>query len=144
MRSTHTAKGPADPSLNQRHAGRVAGLVTGRAGRRGGAEGIRTPDPLHAMEVRYQLRYSPATAPGVPALTAPQAYTTRGGPFEPVVRGASEAGASGAVSPQASIRQPARPGAITPQPPLGRPPSMLHSWRGTPSSLSAPHRRTTP
>src|SRR5256885_3197061 len=25
----------------------------------GGAEGIRTPDPLHAMEVRYQLRYSP-------------------------------------------------------------------------------------
>src|SRR3954453_12822772 len=27
----------------------------------GGAEGIRTPDPLHAMEVRYQLRHSPAT-----------------------------------------------------------------------------------
>ncbi len=26
----------------------------------GGAEGIRTPDPLHAMEVRYQLRYSPS------------------------------------------------------------------------------------
>ena len=25
----------------------------------GGAEGTRTPDPLHAMEVRYQLRYSP-------------------------------------------------------------------------------------
>ena len=25
-----------------------------------GAEGIRTPDPLHAMEVRSQLRYSPA------------------------------------------------------------------------------------
>ena len=30
-------------------------------GSSGGAEGIRTPDPLHAMEVRYQLRYSPAT-----------------------------------------------------------------------------------
>jgi hypothetical protein len=29
-----------------------------------GAEGIRTPDPLHAMEVRYQLRYSPATPEG--------------------------------------------------------------------------------
>jgi hypothetical protein len=28
---------------------------------RGGAEEIRTPDPLHAMEVRYQLRHSPAT-----------------------------------------------------------------------------------
>lgn len=27
----------------------------------GGAEGIRTPDPLHAMEVRYQLRYSPVS-----------------------------------------------------------------------------------
>ena len=24
-----------------------------------GAEGSRTPDPLHAMQVRYQLRYSP-------------------------------------------------------------------------------------
>ena len=24
----------------------------------GGAEGIRTPDPLHAMQVRYQLRHS--------------------------------------------------------------------------------------
>ena len=24
-----------------------------------GAEGIRTPDPLHAMQVRYQLRHSP-------------------------------------------------------------------------------------
>ncbi len=30
----------------------------------GGAEGIRTPDPLHAMEVRYQLRYSPFTPVG--------------------------------------------------------------------------------
>src|SRR5665647_2706733 len=25
-----------------------------------GAEGTRTPDPLHAMEVRYQLRHSPS------------------------------------------------------------------------------------
>ena len=29
----------------------------------GGAEEIRTPDPLHAMEVRYQLRHSPASSP---------------------------------------------------------------------------------
>jgi hypothetical protein len=27
--------------------------------RKSGAEGIRTPDPLIANEVRYQLRYSP-------------------------------------------------------------------------------------
>ena len=26
-----------------------------------GAKGIRTPDPLHAMQVRYQLRHSPET-----------------------------------------------------------------------------------
>lgn len=26
----------------------------------GGASGIRTHDPFHAMEVRYQLRYSPS------------------------------------------------------------------------------------
>ena len=26
---------------------------------RSGAEGTRTPDPLHAMQVRYQLRHSP-------------------------------------------------------------------------------------
>lgn len=27
-----------------------------------GAKGIRTPDPLHAMEMRYQLRHSPKSA----------------------------------------------------------------------------------
>ena len=36
-------------------------------GRRGvlfcGAKGIRTPDPLHAMEMRYQLRHSPENRP---------------------------------------------------------------------------------
>src|SRR6476619_7374710 len=37
------------------------------ARRLGGAEGTRTPDPLHAMEVRYQLRHSPA----VPSRAAP-------------------------------------------------------------------------
>jgi hypothetical protein len=28
----------------------------------GGAEGTRTPDPLHAMQMRYQLRHSPGIA----------------------------------------------------------------------------------
>ena len=28
--------------------------------KRGGAKGIRTPDLLHAMQTRYQLRHSPA------------------------------------------------------------------------------------
>ena len=31
-------------------------------GNRSGAEGTRTPDPLHAMQVRYQLRHSPESA----------------------------------------------------------------------------------
>src|SRR5258708_37849044 len=41
-----------------------------------GAEGIRTPDPLHAMEVRYQLRYSPLM-PVAPdrQITAPRQCT---------------------------------------------------------------------
>lgn len=29
----------------------------------GGAEGTRTPDPLHAMQMRYQLRHSPGSSP---------------------------------------------------------------------------------
>ena len=41
---------------------------------RRGAEGTRTPDPLHAMEVRYQLRYSPE-------LREAEAYPMRGYPF---------------------------------------------------------------
>src|SRR3954462_3622218 len=38
---------------------RLSGLTWGD---RSGAEGIRTPDPLHAMQVRYQLRHSPGNA----------------------------------------------------------------------------------
>src|SRR3981081_4603774 len=37
----------------------IMGIWAGQATKLSGAEGIRTPDPLHAMEVRYQLRYSP-------------------------------------------------------------------------------------
>ena len=33
----------------------------------GGAEGTRTPDPLHAMQMRYQLRHSPGRPPAGPA-----------------------------------------------------------------------------
>lgn len=34
-----------------------------RPGHRGGAEGTRTPDPLAASQVLYQLSYSPASDP---------------------------------------------------------------------------------
>ncbi len=37
----------------------VTNISPTRYGVLGGAEGIRTPDPLHAMQVRYQLRHSP-------------------------------------------------------------------------------------
>jgi len=44
-----------------------------------GAEGIRTPDPLHAMEVRYQLRHSPWAmrnrAAGTPDYSRPSPAT---------------------------------------------------------------------
>src|SRR3984885_4759874 len=33
----------------------------------GGAKGIRTPDLLHAMQTRYQLRHSPATQREAPS-----------------------------------------------------------------------------
>ncbi len=33
-----------------------------------GPEGIRTPDPLHAMQVRYQLRHGPIGFPEEPRL----------------------------------------------------------------------------
>ena len=32
----------------------------------GGPEGTRTPDPLHAMQVRYQLRHRPGWSRGCP------------------------------------------------------------------------------
>ena len=44
----------------------VCGSVVGFSavvGFKSGAEGIRTPDPLIANEVRYQLRYSPLVGP---------------------------------------------------------------------------------
>ena len=37
-------------------------VLSDRASRSGGGEGTRTPDPLHAMQVRYQLRHTPANS----------------------------------------------------------------------------------
>jgi hypothetical protein len=57
----------------------VGGPVLGRetASDLRGAEGIRTPDPLHAMEVRYQLRHSPASPPGRQVITCPPVRAER-------------------------------------------------------------------
>ena len=41
-----------------------------------GPEGTRTPDPLHAMQVRYQLRHGPISPPRSRE-TARQEYTNR-------------------------------------------------------------------
>ena len=48
--------GGRDAMPAQYRQGNVVGFDNGS-----GAEGTRTPDPLHAMEVRYQLRHSPAS-----------------------------------------------------------------------------------
>src|SRR5579872_5680218 len=50
----------------------------------GGAEGIRTPDPLHAMEVRYQLRYSPVTRIYVPPETRESIPAARPSSHQPI------------------------------------------------------------
>ena len=42
-----------------------------------GAEGTRTPDPLHAMQVRYQLRHSPKLKQIVIALLGGQSIAVR-------------------------------------------------------------------
>lgn len=47
-----------------------------------GSEGTRTPDPLHAMQVRYQLRHRPELRPG-PAGATLKAYYTSDSDCEP-------------------------------------------------------------
>ena len=58
--------GPSDSLAVARKACpvRVRGLIRSF----GGSEGTRTPDPLHAMQVRYQLRHRPATPLGATGL----------------------------------------------------------------------------
>ena len=57
---------PDCPTAAPRHAKWPLTSVSAGQGpsRFGGAEGIRTPDPFHAMEVRYQLRHSPGSPEG--------------------------------------------------------------------------------
>ena len=57
-RLTPARRGPGPPSRPHDDDEGPCALAQGPSSW-GGAEGIRTPDPLHAMEVRYQLRYSP-------------------------------------------------------------------------------------
>ena len=54
--SQTTARGPSDRKQNEPL---TAFAVRGSSQPSGGAEGTRTPDPLVANEVRYQLRHSP-------------------------------------------------------------------------------------
>ena len=50
---------PAHEPDTRTRDGRRAGHDASGPSSFGGAEGTRTPDPLHAMQVRYQLRHSP-------------------------------------------------------------------------------------
>jgi hypothetical protein len=58
----------------------------GPAGRFGGAEGTRTPDPLIANEMRYQLRHSPSAPLGRTLTTGRTGTETRSRTLAPGVR----------------------------------------------------------
>jgi hypothetical protein len=88
-----------------------------------GAEGTRTPDPLHAMEVRYQLRHSPATPtrPGQPG--NPSQWLSRMRNRPPRSRGADGVRHPPGPAPSSSGSCPARSTCARPSPPTraGRP-----------------------
>src|SRR5690606_5430475 len=58
-----------------------------------GSEGIRTPDPLHAMQVRYQLRHRPVEVGGI--LPRQPLYSTPAGAY---IRKSGTASSMGARS----------------------------------------------
>src|SRR5215471_7526485 len=77
----------------------------------GGAEGIRTPDPLHAMEVRYQLRYSPVNRIWSRGIGRPEQHTGCIYLLAP-----TSAHPAGCTPPgQANIASPAAPAATVPR-----------------------------
>ena len=91
----------------------------------GGAEGTRTPDPLHAMEVRYQLRHSPArpqagAAPSIPGADASAHQTPAPGSREHPGRRSALARSTARRRPDVVLRQrPARPPAALQHRPVG-------------------------
>ena len=50
--------------VSRRRTGHLRPIDAATARTVSGSEGIRTPDPLHAMQVRYQLRHRPVTLAG--------------------------------------------------------------------------------
>ncbi len=115
--SPEVARRPAPPSRSLDRAGRPASRSTER-----GAEGTRTPDPLHAMQVRYQLRHNPMRLPcirfrttgprpilpasrqryGVPTCCLPGGWRAR----NPVGRGPADGGCICCGSGEEGIRTP--------------------------------------
>ena len=72
-----------------------------------GAEGIRTPDPLHAMQVRYQLRHSPGALAGPRSIPTGLRRAPPPCPRDAEARGAVRAGCAAPrdFSPAGQVRR---------------------------------------
>ena len=120
----------------------------------GGAEGTRTPDPLHAMQVRYQLRHSPIARVGNSGILANgcvgrEIGRVRSGTRRLVVRLQAEQTAwsgSRPGSPRRSCPCPARSPRAPAASPGARTTRPARTSRGAPRCRSPPARgrRGTP
>lgn len=116
----------------------------------GGAMGIRTPDLLHAMEARYQLRHSPARRSGVPATPRQcigpygQSCNRLSDQMSLAARSSLRTGSGRVPALCSTRRQPVWPSSRTDQQQLDRLPNRPHNSSGKPSQCSMPMRTAAP